>query len=41
MATLEQYQKETKRGRFNRYFSEDFKMKKVREIEQNLVAFQQ
>lgn len=38
MATLEQYKKATSNERVQRYFSEDFKKKKVREIEQNLVT---
>lgn len=38
MATLEQYKKASSNERIQRYFSEDFKKKKVREIEQNVVT---
>ena len=36
MANLKEYEKLTTRERQNRYFSEDFKKKKVSEIERNL-----
>lgn len=36
MATLEQYEKLTRKQRSNRYFSESFKRKKVDEIDRNL-----
>jgi transposase len=36
MATLKDYERMTVRERMNRYFSEDFKRKKVSEIERNL-----
>lgn len=36
MANLKDYEKLTKRERINRYFDEDFKRKKVSEIERNL-----
>jgi transposase-like protein len=36
MARIEQYKKLTTRERQNRYFSEEFRKAKVREIEQNL-----
>lgn len=38
MATLKEFEKLTVRERQNRYFSEDFKRKKVSEIERNLVS---
>jgi transposase len=38
MATVEQYQKMTSRERRNRYFSPDFKKRKVSEIDRNLVS---
>jgi transposase len=38
MATVEQYQKMTTRERRTRYFSTDFKKRKVSEIERNLVS---
>jgi transposase len=38
MATLQNYEKLTVKERQNRYFSEDFKRKKVSEIERNLVS---
>jgi transposase len=38
MATLEKYRQAAPIQRIQRYFSEDFKRKKVREIEQNLVT---
>ena len=38
MATLKDYEKLTVRERRNRYFSEDFKRKKVSEIERNLIS---
>jgi transposase-like protein len=38
MATLKDYEKLTVKERQNRYFSEDFKRKKVSEIERNLVG---
>jgi transposase len=41
MATLEKYQSTQKASRVQRYFSEDFKRKKVREIEHNLVSISQ
>jgi len=41
MATLDQYKKGSKIQRVTRYFSEDFKVKKVREIEQNLTTVAQ
>lgn len=36
MATIKDYERMTVRERMNRYFSEDFKRKKVSEIERNL-----
>jgi transposase len=41
MATLIKYQQINQTQRIQRYFSEDFKRKKVREIEQNLVSITQ
>lgn len=41
MATLGKYQKTKQTERVQRYFSEDFKRKRVREIEQNLVTIMQ
>src|SRR5688572_2266131 len=41
MATLEKYQSTQKARRVQRCFSEDFKRKKVREIEHNLVSILQ
>lgn len=41
MATLSKYQEAKQAGRIQRYFSEDFKRKKVREIEQNLATMAQ
>jgi transposase-like protein len=38
MATVEQHNKLTRKERHNRYFSEDFKKKKVSEIERNLTS---
>jgi len=38
MANLRDYEKLTVRERRNRYFSEDFKRKKVSELERNLVS---
>lgn len=38
MATLGNYQRSKQAERVQRYFSEDFKRKKVKEIEQNLVT---
>jgi transposase-like protein len=38
MATLKDYEKLTVRERLNRYFSEDFKRKKVSELERNLIS---
>jgi transposase-like protein len=38
MATLKDYEKLTVKERLNRYFSEDFKRKKVSEIERNLIS---
>src|SRR3954469_10356103 len=38
MATVEQYEKMTKRERRNRYFSPEFKKRKVSEIDRNLVS---
>ena len=38
MATIEDYQKLGSHERRNRYFSEDFKRKKVREIDQNIAT---
>lgn len=38
MANLKDYEKLTVRERINRYFSEDFKRKKVSEIERNLCS---
>lgn len=38
MATLGRHEKATQIQRVHRYFSEDFKRNKVREIEQNLVS---
>ena len=41
MATLDQYKGRSKIQRVTRYFSEDFKVRKVREIEQNLTTVAQ
>lgn len=41
MANLKDYEKLTVKERINRYFSEDFKRKKVSEIERNLVEISQ
>ena len=41
MATLSKYQQISRPERIQRYFSEDFKKKKVREIEQGLVGITQ
>lgn len=38
MATLGKYEKSKRSERLQRYFSEDFKRKKVKEIEQNLAT---
>lgn len=38
MATIDQFQKLTTRERRSRYFSEDFRRRKVSEIERNLVT---
>ncbi len=38
MATLKEYEKLTVKERQNRYFSEDFKRRKVSEIDRNLVS---
>lgn len=38
MATLKEYERLSNRERQNRYFSEDFKRKKVSEIERNLTT---
>ena len=38
MATIQKYEKLNSQERQNRYFSEDFKRKKVREIERNIVS---
>lgn len=38
MATIGKYQESKQTGRVQRYFSEEFKRKKVREIEQNAVT---
>ena len=38
MATIEQFEKMTQRERNNRYFSVEFKRKKVSEIDRNLVT---
>lgn len=38
MATAQKYEKLISQGRKNRYFSEDFKRKKVREIERNITS---
>ncbi len=38
MATLKEYERLSRRERQNRYFSEDFKRKKVSEIERNLTT---
>lgn len=38
MANLKDYEKMTRRERHNRYFSEDFRRKKVSEIDRNLVS---
>jgi transposase len=38
MANLKEYEKLTVKERLNRYFSEDFKRKKVSEIERNLIG---
>jgi len=38
MATLQDYEKLTERERRSRYFSEEFKRKKVNEIDRNLVS---
>lgn len=40
MAKIEQFQ-QTRLQRQNRYFSEDFKRKKVRELDQNLTSIQE
>ena len=41
MATLSKYQETKQAGRIQRYFSEEFKRKKVREIEQNVATIAQ
>src|SRR5690606_28206378 len=41
MATLDKYQSMSRGGRVQRYFSEDFRRKKVKEIEQNLTTVAQ
>jgi len=41
MATLEKYQSSQNKGRVQRYFSEDFKRKKVRELEHNVTTVSQ
>ena len=38
MATVQKYEKLTSQERRNRYFSKDFKRKKVREIERNIIS---
>jgi len=38
MATLKEYEKLTVKERINRKFSEDFKRKKVRELDRNLIT---
>lgn len=38
MATIQNYEKLSSQERQNRYFSEDFKRKKVREIERNIAS---
>jgi transposase len=38
MANLKDYEKLTVKERINRYFSEDFKRKKVSELERNLIS---
>jgi transposase-like protein len=38
MANLKDYEKLTVRERINRYFSEDFKRKKVSELDRNLIS---
>ncbi len=38
MATIQKYEKLNSQERQNRYFSEDFKRKKVREIERNIAS---
>ena len=38
MATIENYQKLSVRERQNRYFSEEFRRKKVSEIERNITT---
>ena len=38
MANLKDYEKLTVRERRNRYFSEEFKRKKVSEVERNLIS---
>ena len=38
MANLKEYEKLTVKERINRYFSEDFKRKKVRELDRNLIT---
>lgn len=38
MATIKEYEKLTVRERQNRYFSEDFKRKKVSELDRNLIT---
>ncbi len=38
MATLKEYEKLTVKERINRHFSEDFKRKKVSELERNLIT---
>lgn len=38
MATIQKYEKLSSQERQNRYFSEDFKRKKVREIERNITS---
>ena len=38
MATLKEYEKLTVKERLNRYFSEDFKRKKVSELDRNLIT---
>jgi transposase len=41
MATLKEYEKLTTKERMNRYFSEEFKRKKVSEIDRNLISVSQ
>jgi transposase-like protein len=41
MATLDKYQSVPRTGRVQRYFSEDFRRKKVQEIERNLTTVAQ